>query len=70
MGKNFPSAELDKTLDLIFGEDPGKLLINIKTHIAKENIHPVSLKIVKELNNFCALLIGEIDHKRSTDFLL
>ena len=58
MENNFLTT-VDKTLDLIFAEDPSKLLVNIKTHIEKENIHPVSLKIVKEHNNFCALVVGE-----------
>ncbi len=53
------SKELDKTLDLIFGEDPGKLLRNIRTHLENEHLHPVSLNIVKEHNNFCAVVVGE-----------
>ena len=59
MEKEFLTSEIDKTLDLIFGEDPGKLLMNIRTHLEKEHLHPVSLKIVKEHNNFCAIVVGE-----------
>ena len=62
MDKDFLNTELDKTLDLIFAEDPSKLLMNVRTHIANENICPVSLKIVKEYNNFCAVLVGEVIH--------
>lgn len=61
MENDFLSTKSDKKLDLIFAEDPGKLLINIKTHLESENMHPVSLKIVKEYNNFCALVIGEVN---------
>ena len=60
MDNDFLSTEIDKTLDLIFAEDPGKLLMNVKTHLEKENIHPTSLKIVKECNNFCAVVVGEV----------
>ncbi len=60
MGNKFLSKEINKTLDLIFAEDPGKLLTNIRTHIEKEHLYPVSLKIIKEHNNFCAIVIGEI----------
>ncbi len=60
MDNDFLSKEIDKTLDLIFGEDPGKLLMNIRTHLEKEHLHPVSLKIIKEHNNFCAVLVGEV----------
>lgn len=53
--------ELDRTLDLIFAKDPGNLLMNIKAHIENENIHPLSLNIVKECNNFCAVVVGEVN---------
>lgn len=61
MENDFLSTKSDKKLDLIFAEDPSKLLMNIKTHLESENMHPVSLKIVKEYNNFCALVIGEVN---------
>ena len=60
MENDFLSTKPDKKLDLIFAEDPGKLLMNIKTHLENENMHPISLKIVKEHNNFCALVVGEV----------
>ena len=60
MEKEFLTSEIDKTLDLIFAEDPSSLLMNIKTHLEKEHLHPVSLKIIKEHNNFCAVLVGEV----------
>ncbi len=60
MNNDFLNTELDKTLDLIFAEDPSKLLMNVRTHIENENIHPISLKIVKEHNNFCAVVVGEV----------
>ena len=60
MDKDFLSADIDKTLDLIFAKDPGELLMNVKTHLEKEHIHPVSLNIVKECNNFCAVVTGEV----------
>ena len=63
MDNDFLNTGLDKTLDLIFGEDPGKLLMNVKTHLEKEHLHPVSLKIVKEHNNFCAVVVGEVDRQ-------
>ena len=63
MDNDFLSTKTDKKLDLIFAEDPGKLLMNIKTHLENENMHPVSLKIVKEHNNFCALIIGEVNRE-------
>ena len=60
MDKDFLSADIDKTLDLIFAKDPGELLMNVKIHLEKEHIHPVSLNIVKECNNFCAVVAGEV----------
>ena len=61
MDNDFLTSEIDKTLDLIFAEDPGQLLMNVKTHLEKENIHPTSLNIVKECNKFCAVVTGEIN---------
>lgn len=58
MKDDFLHTKLDKKLDLVFAEDPGKLLMNIKTHLENENMHPVSLKIIKEHNNFCAVITG------------
>lgn len=49
----------DRRIDLIFAEDPQKLLANVKKHLEKENMQPLSLNIVKEHNNFCALVVGE-----------
>lgn len=46
-------------LDLIFAEDPGKLLLNVRNYLENEKLKPVSLNIVKECNNFCALIVGE-----------
>ena len=61
MDNDFLSTKFDKTLDLIFAKDPGKLLMDVRTHIENENIHPLSLKIVKEHNNFCAVVVGEVN---------
>jgi hypothetical protein len=61
MENEFLSREINKKLDLIFAEDPGKLLMNIRTHIEKENIRPTSLNIVREHNNFCAVITGEVN---------
>ena len=60
MDNDFLSADIDKTLDLIFAADPSELLINIRTHLENENIHPTSLNIVRECNNFCAVVVGEV----------
>ena len=60
MDNDFLSTELDKTLDLIFAKDPGELLMNVKTHLEKEHIYPTALNIVKECNNFCAVVVGEV----------
>lgn len=49
----------DKKIDLIFSEDPGKLLIDVKSHLEKENLHPISLNVVKEHNNFCAIVTSK-----------
>ncbi len=60
MDSDFLTKGLHKKLDLIFAEDPSKLLLNIKTHLENENMHPISLKIIKEHNSFCALIVGEV----------
>lgn len=60
MEKDFISSELDKKLDLIFAENPAKLLVNVRQHLQKQNMHPVSLNIVKEHNSFCAVVVGEV----------
>ena len=53
----------NKKLDLIFAESPEKLLINIKTHLEKESLQPVSLDIIREHNKFCAVIVGEPKEK-------
>lgn len=62
MENDFLTTGTNKKLDLVFAEDPSKLLMNIRTHLENENIRPTSLKIVKEYNNFCAVIVGEV-HK-------
>ena len=49
---------MDK-VNFIFAEDPAELLINIRSHLKKENLDPVSLSIAKDHNNFCAKVIGK-----------
>ena len=61
MESDFISTELSKKLDFIFAEDPCTLLLNIRTHLENENMHPTSLKIVKEHNSFCAVIVGEMN---------
>ena len=51
---------MDKKIDLVFAEDPKDLLENVRSHLEKEHLKPVSMNIVKEHNNFCALIVGEI----------
>ena len=46
-------------LDLIFGEDAKSLLINVKSHLEKGGLEPISLNITREHNNFCAVVIGK-----------
>ena len=50
---------MDKTINLIFSREPGELLNNVKRYLGRENLKPVSLNIVREYNNFCALVTGE-----------
>ena len=50
---------MDKKLDLIFSEDPGKLLLDVRSHLEKEKREPLSLNVVKEHNNFCALVVSK-----------
>jgi len=50
---------MNEKIDLIFSDDPGKLLIDVRTHLQKENLNPVSLNIIKECNNFCALVVSK-----------
>lgn len=56
---------MDKKLDLIFSEDPGKLLLDVRSHLEKEKREPLSLNVVKECNNFCALVVS----KEKEDFI-
>ena len=51
---------MDKKIDLVFAEDPKDLLENVRSHLEKEHLKPISMNIVKEHNNFCALIVGEI----------
>lgn len=60
MEKDFISSELDKKLDLIFAEDSAKLLKNVREHLQRQNMQPVSLNIVREHNSFCAVVVGEV----------
>ncbi len=46
-------------LDLITAETPGELLSNVKSHLEKEKLKPVSMNVVKEHNSFCALVVSE-----------
>lgn len=50
---------MDKKLDFIFAEDPSKLLIDIRSHLKQENLEPLSLDIIKEHNNFCAVVVSK-----------
>lgn len=50
---------VNKKIDLIFAENPEDLLINVRSHLKKENLDPLSLNIIKEHNSFCALVVGE-----------
>ena len=52
-------SKTNKKVDLVFAEDPEKLLINIRSQLEKESRDPVSLNIVKEHNSFCALVVSE-----------
>ena len=49
---------MKEKVDLIFAKEPDELLINIRSHLEKENLSPASLNIVKECNNFCAIVVG------------
>ena len=49
----------NKQLDLIIGPTPGDLLSNVKSHLEKENLKPISMNVVKECNSFCAVLTSE-----------
>ena len=51
--------KVNKQIDLIFASNPGDLLINVRSHLEKEKLEPLSLNIIKECNNFCALVVGE-----------
>lgn len=51
--------EMDKTLDILFAKNPEDLLITVRSHLDKKNLNPVKLNIIKELNNFCAVVVGE-----------
>jgi hypothetical protein len=46
-------------LDLVFGEDAKSLLVNVRSHLEKERLEPISLNITREHNNFCAIIIGK-----------
>lgn len=46
-------------LELIFSENPSNLLVDVRSHLEKENLKPVSMNILKEHNNFCAVVVGE-----------
>ena len=50
---------MEEKVDLVFAKEPDQLLINVKSHLEKENLSPVSLNIVKECNNFCAIVVGK-----------
>ncbi len=58
---------MDKKIELIFAEDPKDLLENVRTHLDKEHLKPISMDIFKECNNFCALVVGE-SKKNNKDF--
>lgn len=53
---------VSKQIDLIFAQSPEDLLINVRSHLEKEKLEPLSLNIIKEFNNFCALVVGEGKH--------
>ncbi len=61
MEEDFISKSINKKLDLIFAENPAKLLMNIRTHLEDQNMQPVSLNIVREHNSFCAVIVGEVN---------
>lgn len=50
---------LEKNLDLIFARTPGELLDNVKSYLEKRNLKAVSMNVVKECNNFCAVVTSE-----------
>lgn len=50
---------LDNKLDLVFARTPGELLDNVKNYLERENLKPISMNVVKECNNFCAVVTGE-----------
>ena len=55
-------STVDKNLDLVFARTPGELLDNVKNYLEKRNLKPVSMNVIKECNNFCAVLTSEPKH--------
>lgn len=51
--------EFDNELDFIFAKEPSELLMNVRSHLKKENLEPVSMNVIREHNNFCAIVIGK-----------
>lgn len=49
----------DTKLDLVFAKDAGELLVNVRSHLEKQDLSPVSLNIIREHNNFCAVVTGK-----------
>jgi|GEM_PF-3596384 len=50
---------LDNKLNLVFARTPGELLDNVKNYLERENLKAVSMNVVKECNNFCAVVTSE-----------
>ena len=56
---------MERELDIIFADSPDKLLKNVRTKLKSGNLEPVSLDIVREFNNFCAVVVS----KKIEDFI-
>jgi hypothetical protein len=52
-------SSLDNKLNLVFARTPGELLDNVKNYLERENVKAVSMNVVKECNNFCAVVTSE-----------
>ena len=56
---------MERELDIIFADSPDKLLKNVRTKLKSGNLEPISLDIVREFNNFCAVVVS----KKIEDFI-
>ncbi len=48
-----------KKVDLIFAPSSQDLLDNVKQHLKDQNLKIFSMSIIKEYNNFCAVVTSE-----------